>query len=188
VAKAYKQLAEFFLNNNNSVVRQHKIMPYGHLRGRFSNGCRSVSHNIEQHSGPWAGGVRVHPHINKIKNTDTVHNAPCVEEKFTFLQKNTPYFFTFLQKKHLYFFYENTVHFPHFYKKTPPPISFPAHAPVTILLIRLLLPCVVRGQVEDKRTAHKTATQPDEMRILVMFMTLWHLQLKLSVKFVAVWR
>jgi len=130
----------------------------------------------------------MHPHINKIKNTDTVHNAPCVEEKFTFFTKNTPLFFTFLQKKHFCTFLRKHRPFSTFLQKNTPPISFPAYGPVTILLIRLLLPCVVRCQVKDKRTANKTATQPDEMRILVMFMTLWHLQLKLSAKFVAIWR
>jgi len=39
------------------------------------------------------------------KNTDTIHNAPCVEERSTFLQKNTPSrFSTFLQKKTLPYF------------------------------------------------------------------------------------
>ena len=108
---------------------------------------------------------------------------PALRKNSLFYKKKHPLFFTFFTKKTFVLFYENTVHFPHFYN---PPISFPAYAPVTILLIRLLLPCVVQCQVEDKRTANKT--QPDEMRILVMFMTLWHLQLKLSAKFVAIWR
>jgi len=112
---------------------------------------------------------------------------PALRKNSLFYKKH-PLFFTFLPKKHLYFFTKTPSIFHIFTEKHPPPISFPAYAPVTILLIRRLLPCVVRCQVEDKRTAHNTATQPDEMRILVMFMMLWHLQLKLSVKFVAIWR
>ena len=40
------------------------------------------------------------PQISKIKNTDTVHNAPCVEERSTFFTKKTPPFSTFLTKEH----------------------------------------------------------------------------------------
>ena len=72
----------------------------------------------------------------KIKNTDIVHNAPCVEERstlkkhFLLFYKNTP-IFHFLQKKHFpllqkypppfsTFLQKNTCHFPLFYESTLP--------------------------------------------------------------------
>jgi len=76
----------------------------------------------------------------KIKNTDTVHNARCVEKRSTFLQ-NTP-FSTFLQNIPIFHFLTNTPifhfvtkqphfplflqnpHFPLFLQKTPPPFHF----------------------------------------------------------------
>jgi len=52
---------------------------------------------ILQRAGPYAYA----PQISKMynKNIDTVHNAPCIEERSTFLQKkHTPIFHFFLQK------------------------------------------------------------------------------------------
>ena len=69
--------------------------------------------------------VRTHPPKQvkcKIKNTDTVHNAPCVEERSTFIQ-NTPYFPLFLHPPISHFFTKTPPHFPHFYKKHPHFIS-----------------------------------------------------------------
>jgi len=41
--------------------------------------------------------MRTHPpqlvKRNKIKNTDTAHNSPCVEERSTFLHKKTIFHF-----------------------------------------------------------------------------------------------
>jgi len=71
---------------------------------------------------PVGRGVRwVHAHTPqistkcKIKNTDTVHNAPCIEERSTFLQRHShfPLFFTTTPP---------IFHF--FYKKHPPQFHF----------------------------------------------------------------
>jgi len=74
------------------------------LTGRFGASRHSTvvpcrQFNYARRQGACVGCVRT-PQIKcKIKNTDTVHNALCVEERFTF------------------------------YKKTPPSISFPAYGP-----------------------------------------------------------
>jgi len=62
------------------------------------------------------------------KNTDTVHNAPCVNERSTFLQN--PPFSTFTKK-----------HFPFFYKKNHFPLlqktrSFPAYGLTNVVAER----------------------------------------------------
>jgi len=79
------------------------------------------------------------PQISKMynKNIDTVHNAPCIEERSTFLQKNTPPFSTFFSKPP---FFQNTDIFHFFYKKTPPPISFPAYRPGEVVYFMIVIP------------------------------------------------
>jgi len=56
----------------------------------------------------------------KIKNTDIVYNAPCIEERSTFLQKK-PVFHSFFTK-------HPSASFFTFLQKHPP-ISFPAYGP-----------------------------------------------------------
>jgi len=65
----------------------------------------------------------------KIKNTDTVHNAPCVEERSTFIQ-NTPYFPLFLHPPFPTFLQKHLPIFHIFTKRTP--ISFPAYGPAIL--------------------------------------------------------
>ena len=64
-----------------------------------------------------------------------MHNAPCVEKRSTFLQKNTSAFSTFLQKTHFHFFFtKNTPYFPVFLQKN----TFPFHFLPTGLLPGIL--------------------------------------------------
>jgi len=62
--------------------------------------------------------VRAHtPQIStkcKIKNTDTVHNAPCIEERSTFLQRHS----------HFPLFFTTTPPIFHFFTKNTPPFHF----------------------------------------------------------------
>jgi len=55
----------------------------------------------------------------KIKNTDIVHNAPCVEERSTFFCKKTIFYFFYKNTPIFHFLQKN--HFP-LLQKYPPPI------------------------------------------------------------------
>jgi len=101
------QSVTFILSN---VASRHSPQKFVRNTQGLSLSCKYNGRNIIQMHDKkimhlQTGGVRwVRTHSQilkcKIKNTDTVHNAPCVEERSTFYKKIPPIF--------------------HFFTKTPP--------------------------------------------------------------------
>ena len=116
----------------------YTIMPSSAAQERFASPgvWGGVNVQARKQRGGCIGCIRTPKWVKcKIKNTVTVHNAPCFEERSTFLQKHPhfPLFFTkkppifrFLQKNipHFPLFYTKYLSFSTFFYKKHPPFHF----------------------------------------------------------------